>query len=144
MNFDPLYEVSQRTFSADSVRYFFFFAIGVYLLVDFWNQTLQYEGFSHASATFTLAAGLLAAVTSLIDTIESWNVRVTVGERLEALVIGVYSLLISWLGGLKMRDALRHESTVQNKAMPDSELYVLIGSFCALVVAVFIAVYFTS
>lgn len=145
MTFDPMYEVAQRSFSKEFARYMFFFAIGIYLLVDFWNQTLQYEGFTHASATFTLASGVVVAITSLVDLVETWSVRQTTDERLEGIFIGIYSIMISWLGGQKMRDAVRNDSAVQTKSqtMPNPELYIIVGSFAAVFVAVLVAVHAT-
>lgn len=139
LNFDPFFSTAKRTISHRFVRYFFFFTIGVYLLSDFWNQRLQYEGHTHASAVFTLSSGALVGVTSVVDMFETWNLRQTSDERLEAIFIGIYSILIVWLGWQKMIDAKR-----SNVTMDDSELYALIGSFSVLTILVCLVVYITN
>lgn len=140
INVDPFYTTAMRVAPHTYARYFFFFTIGIYLLSDFWNQLLQYEGYTRASAVFTLASGILVAATSVIDTLDNWNIRRTSDERLEAIFIGFYAFLVTGLGVHKINEADYDSS----KAMPDREQYIIIGSYTVLFVIVLVVVYITN
>ena len=139
VNFDPFLSTARRAVSKQLVRYAFFYSIGIYLISDFWNQMLQYEGHTHASAVFTLSSGSIVAVTSVVDWIESSGMRNTANEQLESFFIGVYALLIIGLGMRKLKDGRR-----SNKPMPDVELFGILGSFTIAFVFIFVLVTLTN